>query len=134
MTEPRDYDDIPGTYAFDKDRCREGYELNRFCTSLLKAENRAAFLADQAGYLDNYGLTPEQRQAVLQQDWLRMIQLGGNIYYVAKLGATHKLTFEAIASKMAGMSAEKYRQTMVNGGRSIDGKRSKSEWDPQRNG
>ena len=134
MTEPRDYDDIPGTYAFDKDRCREGYELNRFCTSLLKAENRAAFLADEAGYLGNYGLTPEQRRAVLEKDWLRMIQLGGNIYYISKLGATHKLTFEDMASKMAGMSAEDYRQTMVSGGRSIDGKRSKSEWDPQSHG
>ena len=78
MREPQEYDDIPGTTVFDAERSRQGYWLNQFCMSLMKADNRAAFKADEAGYLNNWAMTLEQRQAVLNRDWNRMIALGGN--------------------------------------------------------
>ncbi len=80
-----EYDNIPGTYVFDGRRCREGYHLNMFCMSLIKEENRRRFAADQAGYLDKFPMSAGQRRAVLDRNWLEMLRLGGNIYYLYKL-------------------------------------------------
>jgi protocatechuate 4,5-dioxygenase alpha chain len=128
MERQNDYDDIPGTTVFDAERARRGYHLNMFCMSLMKAENRAAFKADQAAFLQRFPMTPEQREAVLQRDWNRMIELGGNIYYLAKLFSTDGKSFQFTAAQMTGMSQEQYAQMMIAGGRSPDGNRSKSEW------
>ncbi len=117
----RDYDDIPGTFVFDAEHSRKGYHLNMFCMSLNDPENRDAFLADEAAYLDQWELTPEQRQAVLDREWLEMLRLGGNIYYTYKIGACDGLTFSHLCASMSGMSYEEYLEMMVAGGRSPDG-------------
>ena len=127
MVDTEAFEDIPGTYLFNKDRCHEGYHLNMFCMSLMKAENREAFLADEAAYLDRFPLTEEQRRCVLERDWLGMIKVGGNIYYTSKLGATLGRSFQYMAGAMSGLSQEEYRAMMAAGGRSIDGNRSRSE-------
>jgi protocatechuate 4,5-dioxygenase alpha chain len=120
----REYDDIPGTFVFDGRRSREGYWLNMFCMSLSDEANRAAFRADEPRYLDRFALTPEQRQAVLDREWLRMLELGGNIYYTFKLAACDGLTFQQLAAKQTGVSEEQYVAMMLAGGRGIDGNRS----------
>ena len=122
------YDDIPGTTLFDAQKSREGYWLNMFCMSLMKAENREAFKKDERGYLAKYAMTDEQRQAILDRDWNKMILLGGNIYYTSKLGATDGLSFQNIAAIMTGKTQEEYADMMFQGGRPIDGNRSKNEW------
>jgi len=129
MTGEEDYDDIPGTYVFDAEQSRRGYHLNMFCMSLRSKENREAFLADQSAYLDRFPMTPEQKQAVLDRDWNGMLDLGGNIYYTAKLAATDGLTFQDIAGMMTGMSRDDYRKMMVEGGRPIEGNRYKKDWE-----
>jgi protocatechuate 4,5-dioxygenase alpha chain len=129
-----DYDDIPGTTVFDAQRSRQGYWLNQFCMSLMKADNRAAFKADEASYLERFPMTAEQKQALLTRDWNRMIELGGNIYFTAKLGATDGMSFQQLAAAMTGMSQQDYAEMMLNGGRSPDGNRYKSEWDSKPHG
>ena len=126
MTAAKDYDDIPGTFVFDADRSREGYHLNMFCMSLMKEENRKAFKADEASYLDRFPLTPQQREAILTRDYNRMLELGGNIYFTAKLGATDGHSFQHTAAVMAGSTQEDYANMMLAGGRSVEGNRSKS--------
>ena len=121
------FKDIPGTVLFDATQARLGYHLNMFCMSLMKPDNRAAFKADEAAYLRRYSMTEVQRQAVLARDYNRMIELGGNIYFLAKIGATDGFSFQNLAAKMTGLSEEAYREMMLAGGRSIDGNRSKSE-------
>jgi len=128
MERHNDYDDIPGTTVFDAERSRRGYHLNMFCMSLMKAENRAAFKADEAEFLKRFPMTAEQREAVLKRDWNRMIELGGNIYFLAKLFSTDGKSFQYTAAQMTGMSQEQYAQMMLSGGRSPDGNRSKAEW------
>jgi protocatechuate 4,5-dioxygenase, alpha chain len=123
-----DYDDIPGTTVFDAERSRRGYHLNMFCMSLMKAENRAAFKANEAEYIKRFPMTPEQAEALLKRDWNRMIELGGNIYFLAKVFSTDGKSFQFTAAQMTGMSQDKYAQMMLAGGRSPDGNRSKSEW------
>lgn len=125
----KDYDDIPGTFVFDADRSREGYQLNQFCISLRTQPNRDAFNADEEGYLDKFPMTPEQRAAVLNREWNRLLELGGNIYYTSKLAANDGINFQNLAGLMTGMGVEAYRDMMLNGGRGIDGNRSKSEWE-----
>lgn len=119
----RDYDDIPGTYVFDHRRSRQGYALNMFCMSLNDAANREAFRADEAAYLDRFALTPEQRRAVLERDWLELIKVGGNIYYTFKLAATDGMSMQQLAAKQVGVPEEEYVAMMLSGGRSPEGNR-----------
>ena len=126
--EARAYDDIPGTYVFDALRSRRGYPLNSFLMSLNKAANRDAFRADEAAYLDRFPLDPEQREAVLQRQWLRLLEVGGNLYYTYKLAACDGMTFQDLAAEQTGMTPEAYRRMMIEGGRPIEGNRSRAEW------
>ena len=128
MALPKEYDDLPGTVVFDADQARKGYHLNMFCMSLMKAENRAAFKKDERAYLDHWPMTEAQKQAVLKRDWNEMLQLGGNIYFTAKLAATDGLSFQQIAAMMTGKTQQDYADMMLKGGRSPEGNRSKSEW------
>ena len=129
MAPNKDYEDIPGTYVFDADRSRVGYHLNMFCISLRKEENREAFRSDPDAYLAKYPMSAEQRDAVKKRAWNTMLSLGGNIYYTAKLAAFDGITFQELAAIMTNMESEDYRKMMLDGGRSIEGNRYKSEWD-----
>jgi protocatechuate 4,5-dioxygenase, alpha chain len=124
------YEDIPGTQVFDAKRSRQGYWLNMFCMSLMKDENRKAFKANETKYLDAHFplLAPDQREAILKRQWNRMLELGGNIYYTSKLGATDGLSFQNLAALMTGSTQEQYAAMMLAGGRPPQGNRSKSEW------
>ena len=122
------YEDIPGTQVFDARRSRQGYWLNMFCMSLMKDDNRKAFKANEAKYLDQYPMSAEQREAILKRQWNRMLELGGNIYYTSKLGATDGLSFQNLAALMTGSTQEQYAAMMIAGGRNPSGNRSKSEW------
>ena len=126
-----DYDDIPGTFVFDAERSRQGYGINMFCMSLMKDENRKAFKANEAEYLKKFNLTPAQAEAVLKRDYNRMLELGGNIYFTAKLGATDGHSFRHLAATMTGSTQDDYAAMMLKGGRSVEGNRSKSgKFDP----
>ena len=117
------YADIPGTTIFDADMARKGYHLNQFCMSLMKAENRAKFLADNRAYLDQWPMTEVQKLAVLARDYNKMLSLGGNIYFLAKIFSSEGLSFQYAASTMAGVPEAEYVQMMLNGGRSPEGNR-----------
>ncbi|SVC55195.1 uncharacterized protein METZ01_LOCUS308049 [marine metagenome] len=129
MSESRDYDDIPGTYVMDGKHHRRGYHLNMFCMSLNKAENREAFRADEEAHLDKFPMTSEQRRAVLDRDWLGLLRSGGNIYFTFKIAAFDRLSMQHLGAAMSGapMTEEEFIQMMVDGGRSIEGNRSKTE-------
>jgi protocatechuate 4,5-dioxygenase alpha chain len=122
----KEYDDIPGTVVFDAERSRQGFGINMFCMSLMKDENRKAFKANEAEYLKKFNLTPEQTEAVLNRDYNRMLELGGNIYFTAKLGATDGHSFRHLAAVMTGSTQDDYAAMMLAGGRSAEGNRSKS--------
>lgn len=129
MAVEKDYDDIPGTFVFDADRSREGYHLNMFCISLRLQENRDAYSKDPEEYLSRFPMTEEQKQAVRDRAWNRLLELGGNIYYTSKLAAYDHITFQDLAAAMTGVTRDEYRDMMVHGGRPIDGNRSKKEWE-----
>ncbi|HWX69522.1 MAG TPA: protocatechuate 4,5-dioxygenase subunit alpha [Steroidobacteraceae bacterium] len=117
MSLSKPYADIPGTTVFDTDQARRGYHLNMFCMSLMKPENRARFKANERTYLEVWPMTEDQKCAVLDRDYNRMISLGGNIYFLAKLFATDGKSFQYVAAQMAGMSQADYAKMMRDGGR-----------------
>ena len=121
MALDKPYLDLPGTTIFDADQSRKGYHLNQFCMSLMKAENREAFKRDERAYLDQWPMTEEQKQGVLTRDLNRCIAAGGNIYFLAKIGATDGKSFQYMAASMTGMTQEQYAAMMLAGGRSPDG-------------
>ena len=120
-------DDIPGTTVFTAERSHKGYQLNQFCMSLMKAENRERFHADERAYLDEWPMSEEQKQAVLDRDFNRMLALGGNVYFLSKIFASDGLSYVQAVSTMTGMSVEEYQAMMLAGGRSPEGWRSKKE-------
>jgi protocatechuate 4,5-dioxygenase, alpha chain len=123
MALDKPYLDVPGTTIFDAEQSRRGYHLNQFCMSLMKAANRERFKANQRAYLDEWPMTEEQKQAVLARDLNGCMRLGGNIYFLAKIGATDGLSFQQMAGSMTGMTEAEYRDMMINGGRSAQGNR-----------
>jgi protocatechuate 4,5-dioxygenase alpha chain len=129
LSEPREYDDIPGTIVFDGRRSRRGYALNKFLMSLNQPANRDAFRADEGAYLDQFAVDGEQRDAVLRREWLRLIELGGNVYYTYKLAACDGMTFQDLAGEQTGMTAEDFAQMMSAGGRPAEGNRRRADWE-----
>jgi protocatechuate 4,5-dioxygenase alpha chain len=113
--------------VFDAERARQGYHLNAFLYSLMKAENRAEFLADERKYLQKFPMTDAQRDAVVGREWNKLLELGGVSYALAKLAFTDKKSYQYMASQMVGVPESEYVKMMLSGGRSPDGWRSKSE-------
>ena len=127
MALAKPYLDVPGTTIFDAEQSRKGYHLNQFCMSLMKAANRERFKADERAYLDEWPMTEEQKQGVLTRDLNRCIAAGGNIYFLAKIGATDGKSFQYMAASMTGMTQDAYAAMMLAGGRSPDGNRYTGE-------
>jgi protocatechuate 4,5-dioxygenase alpha chain len=121
MSLDKPYKNIPGTTIFDAEMGRLGYHLNQFCMSLMKAENREKFKADERAYLDDWEMTEEQKEAVLARDYNRMMSTGGNIYFLAKIFSCDGLSFQFAAATMTGMSQPDYAQMMLEGGRNPKG-------------
>lgn len=116
-----EFEDIPGTRVYTAKRARAGYHLNQFAMSLMKPENRERWKADERAYLDEWPMSEEQKQAVLVRDYNRLLDLGGNIYFLAKVFSTDGLSFVQAVSTMTGMSVEDYQAMMNAGGRSPEG-------------
>jgi protocatechuate 4,5-dioxygenase alpha chain len=117
-------EDIPGTTVFTARRSREAYHLHKFCMSLMDEGNRAAFKDHERAYLDRFRMSEEQKRAVLDRDFNRLIDLGGNIYFLVKLSNTDGWSVQRAVGSMTGMTADEYAAMMRSGGRSPQGNRS----------
>jgi protocatechuate 4,5-dioxygenase, alpha chain len=108
---------IPGTVLFDDVQARKGLALNRMCFSFNSAENREAFLRDEDGYCIKFGLNAEQRAAVKSRDVRKLIEAGGNIYYLAKLAGIFGLNVQDIGAQQTGMSVDAFKEKLAAAGR-----------------
>lgn len=109
--------DIPGTTIFDGDQAQKGYALNRMCYSFNSAESRAAFLKDEDAYCERYGLNPQQREAIRQRNVLKLIEAGGNVYYLAKFAGILGLSVQDIGAQQTGMSVDEFKKKLLAAGR-----------------
>ncbi|SFJ96407.1 protocatechuate 4,5-dioxygenase, alpha chain [Amycolatopsis sacchari] len=104
-------------YLLDLSASRRGYAINRLCGSLKDAANRERFSEDEAAYCDAYGLSPEQKRAVLERDWTGMLDLGASIFYTYKLAMLDKKSMQYLGGVFTGMSAEEFTALLRSGGR-----------------
>jgi protocatechuate 4,5-dioxygenase alpha chain len=119
-----EFDDIPGTRVYTAARARKGYWINQFAMSLMKAENRTRFKADEKAYLDEWPISSDAKEALLARDYNRLLDLGGNVYFLSKLFSTDGLSFAEAVSTMTDMTFPEYQAMMASGGRSPEGNRS----------
>lgn len=103
---------IFGTTIFDGAMAVKGYPLNKMCYSFNRKENREAFLADQEAYMETYGLTDAQKQAVRDKIVLDMIAEGGNIYYLAKFAGIFGLNVQDVGAQQTGMTVEAFKEML----------------------
>lgn len=128
MALDKPYLDIPGTTVFDTDQAAAGYALNQFCRSLMDADKRERFHSDERAYLDEWPMSEDQKLGVIARDLNGLIALGGNIYFLAKIGASDGQSYLQIVSSMTENDAAGHAEMMLNGGRSPDGNRYLHEW------
>jgi protocatechuate 4,5-dioxygenase alpha chain len=121
------FKDIPGTTIFTIEYARKGFWLNQFCMSLRTEANRKRFLGNEREYLDEWQMTEEQKQAVLERDFQKMLDNGGNVYFLSKIFASEGISYVEAVSTMTDSTLEEYKQMMIDGGRNIEGWRSKKE-------
>lgn len=111
--------EVEGTYVYGIDDSRRGYAVNRLCGSLTTAENRASFVSDEEAYCDRFALSPEQRAAILDRDWVAMLDLGASIFYVFKLAQVDQKSMQYLGGIFTGMTTEEFSAALRAGGRSF---------------
>jgi protocatechuate 4,5-dioxygenase alpha chain len=104
---------IPGTTLFDGSQARKGYALNKMCYSFNAAANRQAFLADEEGYMRQYGLTEPQAAAIRAKNVLQLIAAGGNVYYLAKFAGIFGLDVQDIGAQQTGLSKDEFKARLL---------------------
>lgn len=118
---PIEFSEIPGTYVFDGQRSRSGLAINLMSAALNSPEERELWRADEEAFMERFKLTPEQRQAVRDRDWPRMIELGGNIYFVVKIAVADGRHVPEVVAAMGGQTVDEYIDMMRAGGRNPNG-------------
>ena len=114
-----DYDDIPGTYVFNGENACTAYGLNKLLFSFNDEANRKAFADDPAAYADNYDLTDEQRDALLAGDFLQILRLGANIYYMAKLAIPNGVSVQDAGAAFQGISTDEFKANLERKGEGL---------------
>ena len=110
------YPPIPGTTPFDGDQARKGYALNKMCFSFNSEANRQAFVADEEGYMRQYGLNEQQAAAIRARNVLQLIAAGGNAYYLAKFAGIFGLDMQDIGAQQTGLTKDEFKARLVAAG------------------
>jgi protocatechuate 4,5-dioxygenase alpha chain len=100
---------IYGTYIFDAEAAKKGYNLNKMCFSFNEKANREAFLKDEDAYCAKFKLNPEQREAIRNRNVIDLIEAGGNVYYLAKFAGIFGLGVQDIGAQQTGMTLEAFK-------------------------
>ena len=108
MPQERDQDRIPDTPLFDRKRSLRGYRINKMAMGLIDPANREAFRLNEEAYLDGFGLTPEEKTAVMSRNWREMVRLGGNLFFILKISAVDPVELTEIGAHQAGMDHDAF--------------------------
>jgi len=108
----KDYDNIPGTYVFDGRMSETSFGLNHMLFSFNEEENRKAFAEDPAAYADKFGLSAEQKEALLKEDFLELLRKGANIYYMAKLAVPNGTSVQDIGAAFQKITTEEFQEKL----------------------
>jgi len=114
-----EYDRIPGTYVFNGENAHRAYALNRLLFSFNQATNRQEFAWNESDYADRFGLNAEQKAALLNRDFLKMIRLGANIYYVAKLAIPSGVSVQDAGAAFQGITTQEFKAKLAARGENL---------------
>jgi len=109
-------DRIPETMIFERQRSLRGYKINKMAMGLARPENREAFLADEGAYIDRFGLTAEEKRAVMARNWREMVRLGGNLFFILKISAVDPVRITEIGAHQAGMGHDAFLRERLGKG------------------
>ena len=117
-----DYDEIPGTYVFDGQRAHPSYAINKLLFSLNHAQGRAAFESDPVAYCDQFDVQGVYREAVLNNDFLGMLRIGANIYYLAKMAVPRGVSVQAAGAAFQGITTQEFQNNLLAKGEGLEEK------------
>ncbi|MFK4751522.1 MULTISPECIES: protocatechuate 3,4-dioxygenase [Oceanospirillaceae] len=109
--------EVEGTIHFDGPMATKGFKFNKMCYSFNSEENRQAFRDDPEGYMETFQISEEQRQAVRDKDIIRMLELGGSIYYMAKFAIIFGWNMQIVGGMQSGRSTEEFKAYLDSQGR-----------------
>ena len=114
MTHERDSDDdLPQVPLFDREHQRRGRAMNMMAMSLNRKVNRVLFKRDELAYLERYGLSEEQKRAVVNRDWREMVRLGGNLFCILKITAVDPYPITKIGADQRGMDHDDFLRNIL---------------------
>jgi protocatechuate 4,5-dioxygenase alpha subunit len=99
---------IPDTIVFDLGESRKGYQLNKMCNSLILEDNRRKYESNEEAYMSQYALGEDVKKLIRARDWAGLIEAGGNIYFLLKLGFVVKHGLYRMGAQMRGESFETF--------------------------
>ncbi len=99
---------IADSHVFDLAMSWRGYRLNKMCNALSQAHERDAYKADEEGFMARFGLTDAEKDLVRARDFGGLLEAGGNIYFLLKLGVVTGNGLYAMGAKMRGESYEQF--------------------------
>jgi protocatechuate 4,5-dioxygenase alpha chain len=107
---------IAQSLVFDLQLSWTGYRINKMCNSLTDPANRAAYKADEEGYMERFGLSSEQRRLVRARDFGGLLDAGANIYFLIKLGVVTGNGLYMMGAQMRGESYQEFLATRNDNG------------------
>jgi len=113
------YEDIAGTYVFDGQTAHAAYALNKLLFSFNREENRREFGQDPDAYVAQFDLTVKQKEALLKGDYLGLIRLGANIYYLAKLTVPKGISIQDVGAAFQGITTDQFKAKLLRKGEKL---------------
>ena len=90
----------PELDLFDESTARRGIRLNKAAYSLKDAHQRDLFAKDEEAWMEQFGLTGEERELVRSRDWIGLWRSGMSIYVMVKLSGVTKTPLPEIGRQM----------------------------------
>ena len=85
---------------FDETAARRGIRLNKAAYSLKHAEQRELFERDEEAWMDQFGLTDDERRLIRERDWIGLWRAGMTIYVMVKLSGVTGTPLPEIGRQM----------------------------------
>ena len=96
--QPRDLP--PDLDLFYEETAPRGIRLNKAAYSLKDAAQRELFASDEEAWMEQFGLTEEEKRLVRERDWIGLWRAGMTIYVMVKLSGVTGTPLPEIGRQM----------------------------------
>jgi hypothetical protein len=92
----------PELDLFDEDTATRGIRLNKAAYSLKDEQQRQLFHDDEERWMEQFGLTEEEKELLRRRDWIGLWRHGMSIYVMVKLSGVTDTALPEIGKQMRG--------------------------------